>query len=381
MMQKLRRCWAEVDLDALRDNLAWIRHRVGNGILVMTVVKADAYGHGLKQIAAHLMRSGTNVFAVANLAEAEAIRSVGQGWPILMLGACLPEEVDQAVADRVMPTVSSLEEARRFSEAGQRHGCPVPVHVKVDTGMGRLGVALGNAEEMVVAAVDLPHVEVVGLYTHYAAVEDDPEFSATQRKGFDGLVRRLRERGIPIAMVHVNNSGAMLQEPESLHNLVRPGLMVYGVLPPGRRPVNEALGHQVRAALSFKCRVSYVKEIPAGATLSYGRSFTAKHTTRVATLSAGYGDGYPRAGSNRAEVLIRGQRCAVVGKITMDQMLADVTHLECVEPGDEVAMIGRQGDEEIDANEVAVWCDTIPWEILTSISYRVPRVYRGGCAA
>jgi alanine racemase len=375
------RCWAEVDLEALRENLAWLRHRVGAGVKIMTVVKADAYGHGLKQIAALLMQSGTDIFGVANLAEAGAIRSVGRGWPILMLGACLPEEVELAVRDEVMPTLSSWAEAQQFSRVARRLGKTVTVHVKVDTGMGRLGVAWAEAISLLERLAALSGVCVQGLYTHYASVEDDPDFSAEQARRFRQLVDGLRARGLMVPLIHANNSGALLHEPDTLYNLVRPGLLVYGVAPPGRRQSASFLPKQVRAALAFKCRVSLVKKIPAGTALSYGRSFVAPRPMRVATLTAGYGDGYLRAGSNRAEVLIGGRRCRVLGRITMDQMLADVSRVPRVRPGDEVVLMGRQGGEEITAGRLAEWCGTVPWEVLTSITYRVPRLYQGGHAA
>jgi alanine racemase len=375
------RCWAEVDLGALRNNLAWIRHRVGPDVRIMTVVKADAYGHGLKQIAALLMQSGTDVFGVANLGEARAIRSVGRGWPILMLGACLPDEVATAIRDDVMVSVSSLDEARGFSKTASKLGRPARLHVKVDTGMGRLGVSPGAALALVTGAAALPGIRVEGLYTHYASVEDDAGYSQSQRTVFARLLAELRERGVAIAMIHANNSGALLHEPDSLFNLVRPGLLVYGIPPVGARCSTSDLRRQVRAALSFRCRVSFVKEISRGARLSYGGSFVAPRRMRVATLTAGYGDGYLRAGSNRASVVIHGQRCPVLGRITMDQTIVDVSKLRGVRAGEEAVLIGRQGRDEITAGELADWCGTIPWEVLTSISYRVPRVYRGAEAA
>jgi alanine racemase len=370
-----------VELDALRENLAWIRHRVGPGVKIITVVKADAYGHGLKPIAGLLMQSGTDIFGVANLAEARAIRSVGRGWPILMLGACLPEEIEPAVRDGVMPSLSSLEEARRFSDTAVKLKKTAQVHLKVDTGMGRLGVPVDQAGELIQQVRGLPNLAIQGLYSHFASVEDDVEFSRHQREQVKGLLAELAARGIAIPLIHTNNSGALLFEQDALHNAVRPGLLVYGVFPPGRRTVPEAWQNLVRPALSWKCRVSFVKGIPAGTALSYGRTFTASRAMRVATLTAGYGDGYLRAGSNRAQVLIGGQRCPILGRITMDQMLADVTGVPDPRPGDEVVLIGAQANQRISANDLADWFGTIPWEVLTNITYRVPRLYRGSQAA
>jgi alanine racemase len=375
------RCWAEVDLDALRGNLAWIRHRVGPAVKILTVVKADAYGHGLKQTAALLMQSGTDIFGVANLAEAHAIRAVGKGWPILMLGACLPDEVDSAVRDDVRPTLSSFAEARAFSDSAARQRKTIAVHVKVDTGMGRLGIEAEQAVALVRRVRRLRGLKLEGIFTHFAAAEDDAEFTRQQAERFRGVLESLRRAGIEVPLVHANNSAALLHEPDTMFNLVRPGLLVYGVAPAGKRTVTSSLRRQLRPALSLKCRVSLVKEIPRGVSLSYGRAFIAPRRMRVATVTAGYGDGYPRAAGKRAEVLIGGRRCRVLGRITMDQLLADVSRIPRVQAGDEVVLIGRQGRDEIRAGELAAWSGTIPWEVLTNITYRVPRIYRGSQAS
>lgn len=375
------RCWAEIDLDALRENLTWIRHRVGPDVRILTVVKADAYGHGLKQIAALLMQSGTDVFGVANLAEARMIHNVGRGWPVLLLGPCLPCEVESAVADGVAVTLSSLAEARRFSRAARRLRKTARVHVKVDTGMGRLGVPAEEAPDLVRQLGRLPGIEMEGIYTHYSSVEDDPAFSRSQRVRFERALRDLDRQGFPVRWIHANNSAALLHEPGTAFNLVRPGLLVYGVAPPGRRPVRAPWLGRLRPALSLHCRVGFVKSIAPGTPLSYGRAFVATRRMRVATLTAGYGDGYLRAAGNRARVLIAGRRCRVLGRVTMDQMIVDVTGVKGVRAGDEVVLIGRQGRHAITASDLAGWCGTVPWEVLTAISYRVPRLYRGSHAA
>ena len=380
-MANWHRCWTEVDLGALRENLAWLRHRVGPGVKIMTVVKADAYGHGLKQIAALLMQSGTDIFGVANLAEAQSIRSVGKGWPILMLGAALPEEVELAVRDAVMPTISTVEEARWFAQAGKQLGRRVMLHVKVDTGMGRLGVQPETAQDLIRRIRELPNVEVQGVFTHFSASEDDAEFSRQQVGRFRVVLNQLEAAGLRPPLVHANNSGALLHQPDTLFNLVRPGLLVYGVVPPGSRRVSTVAPHRFRPAMTWKCRVGLIKVIPRGTPLSYGHTFTAPRSMRVATLTAGYGDGYLRAGSNSSRVLVQGRRCPVVGRITMDQMIVDVSRVPAVRVGDEVVLIGRQAGGEITVNEVAAWFGTIPWEVLTSITYRVPRLYHGEHAA
>jgi alanine racemase len=375
------RCWAEVDLDALRSNLAWLRHRVGPAAKIMTVVKADAYGHGLKQIAALLMQSGTDIFGVANLTEARHVRGVGRGWPVLMLGSCLPHEVEPAVKDGIMPAISSLEEARRFSAAAASLGRTVEVHVKIDTGMGRLGVLPGEALALVKKIRALKGIEVAGVMTHFAASEDDVKFTAAQRARFQAVLTALEGAGVVVPYVHAANSGALLLEPDALFNLVRPGLLVYGVIPPGTRKVSSSLKANLQPALHWKSRISVVREVPKGTPISYGHTFITPRRMRVAVITSGYGDGYLRAASSRASVLVGGRRCAVLGRVTMDQTVVDVSALPRVRTGDEVVLVGRQGKAEISATELAHWCGTIPWEILTNITYRVPRIYKGGHAS
>jgi len=371
------RCWAEVDLEALRENLARIRERIGSDIRIMTVVKADAYGHGLKSIAAHLMRCGTDVFGVANLSEAKAIRSVGRGWPILCLGACLPEEVSVAIRDGVMLTVSSEGEVERISREAKRQRSRARVHLKVDTGMGRLGVASNQAVSLARRITELSGTELAGVFTHFASAEDDAAFTAVQRLRFEEVLRQLRKAGVRPPVVHACNSAGVVHEIAAWHDLVRPGLLVYGLIVRGKRRDSWQGSAGFRPALSLRARVTLVHEVPRGTTVSYGRIFTTSRRTRLATISAGYGDGYPRAAVERARVLIRNRRCRVVGRITMDQVVVDVSRVPEVKPGDEVVLIGTQGQETIHAEELAAWCGTIPWEILTGISYRVPRVYRG----
>jgi alanine racemase len=376
------RCWAEVDLEALRENLAWLRHFTGPQLQMMAVVKADAYGHGLKPIAALLMQNGADLFGTANIEEAQAVRKVGPGWPVLMLGPCLPEEIELAVRDNIMPTISSNAEGRLCSSAAQRQGKQIHVHLKVDTGMGRLGVAPEKAVALMGRLSSLPRVTLAGLWTHFSSAEDDPEFTNAQQAQFEGVHATALKAGFRIPAVHSHNSAGILHQPPGCSTLVRPGLLVYGIVPPGRRTRQDAgIQEKLRPALSFKCRVGLVRTIKAGTPISYGQTFTAPHRMRIATLTAGYGDGLMRTAGNRAAVLIRGHRCKVVGRVTMDQVMVDVTGIPEVNQGEQAVLIGRQGNEEITAVELARCCETIPWEILTSITYRVPRIYTGGVAA
>ncbi len=375
------RCWAEVDLNALCDNLTQIRDLAGPDRKVLAVVKADAYGHGLRQIAAVLMQSGTDLFGVASLTEARAIRAVGKGWPILMLGACLPFEVDLAVRDGVMPTLSSVEEAQAFSASAVQQKKPCLVHLKVDTGMGRLGASPTKTLALFDEVSRLPGLTIKGLYMHYSSAEDDPEFTAAQRRVFAGILDKLASREVHFEWLHASSSGGLLLEPQEPCNTVRAGLLVYGIVPDGKRLAASSIRSRFHPALSWKCRVSLVREVPAGTPISYGHTFVTRKRTRLAVLTAGYGDGYFRSGSNRARVLIGGCRCPVLGRVTMDQTVVDISDVPRVQPADEAVLIGEQGADRITANELAAWCGTIPWEVLTNITYRVPRIYRGSCAA
>lgn len=380
-MRKNLRCWAEVNLDALRANLAWIRHEAGARARVITVVKADAYGHGLRQIAALLMQSGTDMFGVANLEEARAIRSVGEGWPILMLGSALPHEAAALVRDGVRATVSSVDEAVRLSEEAKRQGRTARLHVKIDTGMGRLGVAVDAALGLIRRARELSNVKLEGICTHYAAAEDDAPFTRAQERLFAGVVNAARTEGIEFDWIHASNSGGFLFQKSGVCTAIRPGLVVYGIAPPSARRTRLKLAARLQPALAWKCRVSLVKAVPKGASLSYGRTFVAPGPMRIGVVTAGYGDGYMRAASHRAWVLIRGRRCRLLGRVTMDQMLADLSGLPEVESGEEVVLLGRQGEEEISAGRLAEWSGTVPWEVLTNITCRVPRLYTGSQAA
>ncbi len=375
------RCWAEVSLDALRNNLLILRQMVGPEIQIMTVVKADAYGHGLRQTAALLMQSGTDIFGVANLTEARNIRKVGKGWPILLLGACLPSELEQALKDEVMLTVSSEEEIRRIAEIASKLKTRAKLHLKVDTGMSRLGCPPAQALALGSLIQSLSWLQWVGIFSHFSSIDSDPRFCGTQRKRFQKILSQIEDEGITLNYRHLHNSGGVIWENRDGVNLVRPGSLVYGVIPPSPRPSPAGLKEQLIPALTWKCRVGLVKKVKKGASVSYGRTFTAETDMTIAILTAGYGDGYMRAGSGRSHVLIQGIRCPVIGRVTMDQIMVDVSQLENVDAEEEAVLIGSQGSEEIHVAELAKWSDSIPLEILTNITYRVPRIYRGAGAS
>jgi alanine racemase len=365
--QSYYRCWVEVDLDAVRHNVAAIRRRIGPRTKLMAVVKADAYGHGLAPVAGALMQCGVDAFAVATLGEALALRQLGgDGWPILLFGSALPFEAAKIVEANITPTLSTFAEAEMFAAEAARQHKRLRVQIEVDTGMGRVGFWHEDAPEQIRNIASLAALEVEALYTHFPSADDNlPE---TRRE----LELFLKVPGPGFR--HAANSAALLNVPEAALDMVRPGLLLYGIAP--------ATG-EFRPALSFKARVAFVKSVGAGRSISYGQTFVANKPMRIATVAAGYADGFSRHLSNKAEVLIGGARCRVVGRVTMDQIMVDASAVPQVGCGDEVVFIGRQGDAKITAAEVAGWEETIPWEVLCGITKtaRVPRVYHGASAA
>jgi alanine racemase len=370
------RCWAEIDLAALERNLRLIRASLPPHIRYVAVVKADAYGHGLQQVAGRLMHAGADLFAVANVTEAAQLRELGPGWPILLLSPLLPDE-DRFAADYDLAvTVSTEDEVARLDAAARIAGRPVSVHLKIDTGMGRLGVWHEEAPALTRRILASAHLRLAGVFTHFASPDDDAAFTEEQRRRFLaalGACGLAAPRGEDF-FIHADNSAGLETMPgASPFNAVRIGLLQFGILPhPG------SVLSQVRTepVFSFRTRVGIVKRLPAGTTVSYGRTRTLTRDSRIAILCAGYGDGIPRSVSNRASVLIRGVRCPILGRVTMDQTVVDITDIGEVACGDEAVLVGRQGAGEISIGEFSRWADTIPWETLCSVTKRVPRLYR-----
>ena len=368
------RCWAEINLAALERNLRLIRAGLPPHMRYVAVVKADAYGHGLPQTATRLMHAGADLFAVANLAEAAALRELSPDWPVLVLSPLLPDEDRHAADYQVALTVSSVEEVERFDAAARDAGRPLAVHLKIDTGMGRLGVWHEDAAPLYQKIHDAAHLRLEGVFTHFSSSDEDPALTALQRGRFLAALARLPGLDPSKIFVHADNSaGLETYEEAGPFNAVRVGLLQFGVLP---SPGSLLAKVHTEPVFSFRTRIGLVKTLPAGTRISYGGTHTLARESRVAILTAGYGDGIPRAASNRAAVLIRGRRCPVLGRVTMDQTIIDVTDLPAASAGDEVVLVGRQHDAEISLGEFSAWADTIPWETLCSVTKRVPRLYR-----
>lgn len=363
---QLSRCWAEVDLAALRHNARVARERVGASVELMAVVKANAYGHGLPEIAKALAREA-DLFGVATFDEALAVQANASDRPVLILGPSLPEERAAIARHGFIASVSSYEEAAEFDRIARPESAQL--NLVVDTGMGRMGVQEGEAVALAQRIARLPHVTLHSISTHFPVADEDEAFTRAELSRFGEIVAKLRYELPGTYKVHALLSAGILAFAETPFDMVRAGLLLYGASP--LRQFQRLL----QPVMTMKARVALIRDLPEGATISYGRTFTTPRAMRVATISAGYADGYPRPLSNRgASVLIGGRRCAVLGRITMDLIMADVSDVNAA-VGDEVVLIGRQGSEEISAAEVAERAGTIPWEIFTGIGTRVRRVY------
>ncbi len=370
-----RRCWVEIDLAALERNLKLIRASLPPHIKYVAVVKADAYGHGLPQVAARLMHAGADLFAVANIAEAVALRELSTDWPILLLSPVLPDEDRYLAENDLAATVSSTGEAARFDAIGRAAGKPIAVHLKIDTGMGRLGAWHEQARRVYEQIRQAKGVRLAGVFTHFSSADEDPAFTEEQRRIFLATLASFPDLDATGLYIHADNSAGLETTPgRSVFNAVRVGLLQFGILP---HPHSLLARVHTEPVFSFHTRVGLVKELPAGTGISYGRTFKLSRPATVAILTAGYGDGIARACSNRAQVLIHGQRCPVLGRVTMDQTIVDITGVrDKVECGDAVVLVGRQNGGEINITEFSDWSDTIPWETLCSVTKRVPRLYR-----
>jgi len=367
------RSWAEINLVALERNLRLIRDSLPSRVRYVSVVKADAYGHGIHPTAARLMQSGVDVFAVANVQEASEIREMGSGWPILILGPLLEDEDEALIEFNLIPTLSSKIELERFKKLSQKHQKIISAHLKIDTGMGRHGVWWEDAEDLINEVKKYPEIELNGAMTHFAQ-PSDLSFTDEQRKRFLKILKDTELYQKNGFLVHADNSSSLRSfDRQNIFNAVRIGLLQFGVSPPQGSILADL---PVEPVLSFHARLAMIKKLPKGTSLSYGRQFTLKRDSRIGIISAGYGDAIPLPCGNRAFGLVDGQPYPLVGRVTMDQTLIDLTDAPPqVELGQKVTLIGKQGSEEILLSELAGHAQTIPWELLCSITKRVPRVY------
>jgi alanine racemase len=368
------RAWAEIDLDALCHNLAVIRQRAGPGTRVMLVVKADAYGHGAVPIAHHAVRCGVAAFGVGSSAEALELRRAGVRLPILVLGTIIDDEADECLRNDVHVALHSTDRRAMLQALASRLRLRAKVHLNVDTGMGRLGVLPSRALDLLREVRSSPNLELSGIMTHVSAPDGALAGSTVdQQRLFESVLRPARAEGLLRGWIHMANSAALFTDLRPRYDTVRPGISAYGVLPHDL-PGSDAL----RPVLSLRTQVVFLKDIPAGYPVGYGSTWKAERPTRIATLPLGYNDGVDWRLGNQGQVLVRGQRARMVGRISMDYTTIDVGHIPDVAVGDVVTLIGSDGAETITAEEVAQRAGTIAYEVTCSVGKRVQRVHRGG---
>ncbi len=364
--------WAEIDLDAIAFNVRQHRRHVGERVEVVAVVKANAYGHGAVPVARAALAAGATRLAVHRAGEGIDLRQAGLDAPILLMGYTPPVGADEVVRWRLTPSLMTPEFAQALAARAAAAGAVVPVHIKVDTGMSRYGLLPDEVVDFAQSLLHLPGIRLEGLFTHFATADAaDQAHLRQQLAAFQAVIAALRAAGIAIPLRHAANSAAAMRLPEAHFDAVRIGIAMYGLEPSDEWPPV----FEIRPALALKSRVSRVRDLPAGAGISYGRTYVTPAPVTVALVPVGYGDGYHRSLSNRGSVLIRGQRAPIRGRVCMDQFVVEVTHIPDVQQDDEVVIVGRQGSERISAEEVARLAGTINYEVTTALLPRVARVY------
>ncbi|MCX7846830.1 MAG: alanine racemase [bacterium] len=366
--------WAEINLNALRDNIATVRAALPSHCKLLLPLKANAYGHGLEAIAKAAHEFGVDWLGLATLREALEIKAYVPEANILILGPSEPDDVKALYVHRIRPIIVDLNNAHEMNDAARRLHVRLPVHLKIDTGMGRIGFDAEHGLDDILAAARLSNLEIEGVMSHYAtADEDDLNYAIGQHDRFKRVIKHLRDHGIEVPLKHISNSGGFMNIAHSDYDMVRPGILLYGAYPSADGRVRKAI--HCKPLLSWKTQVTFIKEVRPGQAIGYGAAYRVPKRTKIATIEVGYGDGYRRILSGRAHVLIRGMRYPVVGRISMDQTTVDIGLVNDVMVGDEVVLLGRQLDDEITVFELARQMETIPYEVYTSISARVERRY------
>ena len=366
--------WVEIDLKSIENNVAWIARQVRAtaSAQVMAVVKANGYGHGTVPAARAALRGGATWCGVARLEEALELRRAGLDCPVLLLGFLPEARVEEAITQEISQTVWSAEQILLLSSAARKIGIPARVHLKVDTGMSRLGVQASGALHLALTAANSEGIDFQGIFTHFArADEANSQTTEDQEHIFSEVLKTLEQNGLRPPLVHASNSAAILTRPSAYFNLVRAGIAIYGLQPSAQCPLPEGF----RPALSWKSVLSLVKILPPGRGLSYGHIYTTSSNERIGTVPVGYADGFRRITGN--QVLIHGQCVPVVGRVCMDQVLVQLDAVPQAKPGDEVVLIGAQGEASLTAEQVAETWGTINYEVVCGIGPRVPRLYSG----
>lgn len=381
-----KRAWAEIDLDAIKNNIKEIRRHVGEKQKILGVVKADGYGHGYLEVAKTLLENGADSLGVAFLDEAIQLRKCGIDVPILILGNTPPEYAEELIKNDIMPNCYTKELAMAMSRAGEKLKKTGKIHIKIDTGMGRVGYRYTEDEKINKNTVNeiteiskLPYLEIDGLFTHFSVADaDDDEYTKNQFHRFNTLCSRVKESGINIPLCHCCNSASLMRFPEFHMDMVRPGIILYGLLPSNF--IDKDILN-LKPAMSLKAQITNIKTVESGISVSYGRKYISENAqTKIATVPIGYADGYSRVLSSKTEMIVENKKCKQIGNICMDQCMIDVTSVNNVNIGDEVILFGESNlGTKIPIEDIAESMGTINYEILCVIGKRIPRVYlRGG---
>jgi len=374
MENRNKKVWVEIDLEAIRYNLQQIKKRVGPSVKIMAVVKSDAYGHGVKRVSKVLVEEGVDAFAVTDFDEGVSLREIGVDIPILILGSLFSDEVNSLLHYNLTPTIFDFKTAEMLSLLAKSSGKRVKVHINIDTGMGRFGISHKEAPLFIEKIANLKGLKIEGIYSHFSFAEEGDGFSYNQIELFQSILKNINEKGIYPSLRHISNSAGIINFPNAYFNMVRPGLIIYGYYP-SPKVSNELI---LKPSMSLKTKVSFIRKVPKGTSLSYGRTYVTSEPTSIAILPIGYANGYPRYLSNKAEVMVREKRVSLVGRICMDQTLVNVTHIKEVREGDEVVLWGSQGKQGISLEEVSLKADTIPYELVTNVGKSVYRIYKDG---
>jgi len=362
--------WIEVDLNAIEHNLKTIKGLVGSGTKILAIVKADAYGHGAVKVGQTLEQSGTDMLGVAFSREGIELRKNNINIPILILNSVLSEQIEDVVQHSLSVTVNSLDISNEISMTAKKYHRNIRIHVEIDTGMGGTGVCPDKALPFIKALLLIENLEIEGVFTHFnSSEEEDKSFTYEQNRKFKEVIKQLENEKISIPLIHAANSAAILDIPDSYFNMVRPGLILYGIF-----PSNYVLRNiELKQAMSFKARIINLKRLDPGSVIGYGRTFEILQQTTVATIPVGYKDGFSRCFSSLGKVLVHGKRVPIIGRVCMDRCFIDVTSLPDVEIGSEVILLGNQGNETISIESAAELIGTIPYEVVCNVGTKTPR--------
>lgn len=369
-----KRTWAEVDLDAIAHNMREIRKITNPDSQIMAVVKADAYGHGFMEVTKTLLENGADRLAIAVLQEGKQLRSRGVTVPILLLGAAMENDIEDIINFEITPNVFSYDFAKAISYEAEKKEKVTKIHIKLDTGMSRIGYVVSEENSAIIDEIvkisKLPYIEIEGIFSHFSTSDEyDESYTRLQFNRFMNVVNALEDRGVHIPIKHICNSAGIMMYPEMHLDMVRPGVILYGLYPSDEVDKSRL---DLIPAMTLKSKITYVKEVEAGRGVSYGKVYITDKPTKIATVPIGYADGYLRKIAENGEMIVNGVKVPIIGRICMDQCMIDVTDVHNIERGDEVIIFGREG---ITMDDVASWLDTINYEVSCVIGKRIPRIY------